>query len=110
MSTTRIEDGVEWYTWTREDGTEETDCQCARCGSSCVSTDCYGCGGEGGYFGEVIAGYYDFGWIDPDCWYTCRACRGKGGWWICGSGSEWCESNPLPGREHIESTARGPHD
>lgn len=71
----------------------EWDCQCARCGSSCVPYDCDNCGGEGE--------------IDDDDWqfegefYTCDWCRGDGGGWECCSSKEWCEANPAPGREDV---------
>lgn len=71
----------------------EIDCQCARCGSSMHHVSCGACAGEGlpEYPGE-----------DPED--ECEECRGLGGWWECLSSSEWCEGNPLPGREDV---ARG---
>lgn len=80
-----------------DDGSEE-DCQCARCGSSCYFADCYECGGEG----EVQdCRDWNLGGLIED-YMTCRHCRGTGGWWICCSGADWCEANPIPGRESIE--------
>lgn len=101
----KIEGGVEWVTFRRPDGEINDDCQCARCGSSCYFEDCDACGGEGFVWGEDIASGYDFGWIDEDETYPCQACRGKGGWWRCISSREWCQANPMPGREGVESTA-----
>jgi hypothetical protein len=98
-----IRDGVEWYEWDRTDGTTETECQCARCGSSCFFHECWSCGGEG----EEEVEYEDF--VDV-CFRKCDWCRGTGGSWRCLSGREWCDANPLPGREEIESTALGPEE
>ena len=84
---------------------KEYDCQCARCGSSCDSQDCWNCedGSLGSdccddlcHGGECIHG--DSGFI------PCDVCRGHGHWFSCLSSPEWCEANPLPGRENI---ARG---
>lgn len=83
----------------------EIDCQCARCGSSCYWQDCWNC--EDGYCGsdciddlchggECIHG--DSGQI------ICDICHGYSGWQMCCSSPEWCEANPLPGRE---DTKRG---
>lgn len=100
----RIEGGIEWYTYER-DGHPWDECQCARCGSSAYPVNCWDCGGEGGRIGEDIGRAYDFGWIVDTAWYVCRTCKGKGGHWRCCSSREWCEANPMPGREHIASTA-----
>lgn len=95
MSTTRIEGGIEWYTINR-DGYDEEECQCARCGSSAGFARCCNC---------------DEGWIEDDDWqdpgrlYRCDWCRGTGGSWHCISPPYYCKAHPLPGREHIESTA-----
>jgi hypothetical protein len=114
----RIVDGIEWYSFQRsaydadgnlEDFTDE-ECQCARCGSSCGFSDCDRCGGEGFVYGEDIASSYDYGWIDEDATYECAQCHGKRGWHFCLSGPEWCKTNPMPGREHIESTAMRAED
>lgn len=95
--TTEIAGGIEWFTFRRSDGTEDTDCQCARCGSSCSYVECANCGGDG----EID---------DMDNWewptiYRCDWCRGKGGSWHCLSGVEWCRDHPMQGREHIKSSA-----
>lgn len=80
----------------------EIDCQCARCGSSCDWQHCYNCdeGSLGSdciddlcHGGECIHG--DSGFI------PCDICGGYGGWNQCLSGAEWCEANPMPGRESI---------
>ena len=81
----------------------EWDCQCARCGSSCDYVDCWNCedGGCGSdciddlcYGGECIHG--DTGQI------RCDICQGHGGWWQCLSDPEWCQGNPLEGREDVK--------
>ena len=76
------------------------DCQCARCGSSMTHIECESCGGEG------VSGH-DCGedtccCLDPEENMTCDICDGKGGWLECLSSSEFCEGNPLPGREKIK--------
>lgn len=72
------------------------DCQCARCGSSCEFVDCYEC---------------DDGFIDMDYGddvisdivaEICPTCRGRGGWQHCMSSEQYCQANPIEGREHIE--------
>jgi hypothetical protein len=35
----------------------------------------------------------------------CDWCRGEGGTWGCMEDREWCEANPMPGREHVPSPA-----
>lgn len=80
----------------------EIDCQCARCGSSCGWQDCESCvdGYSSHNCGEDCC-FCD----DPDEYNVpCDFCRTKGGWWVCLSDAEWCEANPLPGRE---ATPRG---
>lgn len=81
-----------------QDG-REYDCQCARCGSSMDYEQCDQCGGEG-YDG------HDCGEDCCACRYPeenvlCDICRGRGGWYCCPSSDEWCEANPLPGRENV---------
>jgi hypothetical protein len=77
----------------------EIDCQCARCGSSCYREDCGAC--EDGY-SDHDCGEDCCPCLDPEPNVTCSVCAGCGGWWICLSSSEWCETNPLPGREGVE--------
>lgn len=77
----------------------EIDVQCARCGSSCDYEPCDNC--EDGYDG------HDCGEDVCCCLYPeenvlCDICDGHGGWNRCLSSREWCEANPLPGREQIE--------
>lgn len=81
----------------------EIDCQCARCGSSCDYVDCGHCdeGSLGSdciddlcHGGECIHG--DSGFI------PCDICGGAGGWHECLSSPEFCNGNPLPGRENVE--------
>jgi DnaJ-class molecular chaperone len=80
-----------------DDGRKE-DCQCARCGSSVEYVDCDRCGGDGVY--------------DLDDWEEfrrvmrrCSQCDGDGGWRVCLSPAEWCEANPIAGRERIQRGA-----
>lgn len=63
-----------------------TDVQCARCGSSLAYEDCEFCPATGWFYEP-----------DPDC----PACNGRGTRPWCFSSPEWCEANPLPGREHV---------
>jgi hypothetical protein len=79
----------------------EIDCQCARCGSSCEWVDCWaGC--EDGY---VNRHEEDPLWYDDECDWPCDECHGRGGWQHCISSAEWCEANPLPGREDVRRGA-----
>lgn len=78
---------------------KQYDCQCARCGGSCESVECDHC--EDGY------SYHDCGedccmCADPEPNVRCDICRGYGHWLTCLSSKEWCEANPLQGREQIE--------
>lgn len=104
---TKIEGGIEWFCVRDEHG-DDWDCQCARCGSSAVHVVCYNCGGDDEalgsdciddlcHGGECIHG--DSGFI------RCDICRGKGGWWRCCSGREYCDAHPMPDRESVKSTA-----
>lgn len=61
--------------------------QCGRCGSTAVADPCEFC---------PATGWYDR--PDPDC----PACDGTGFVWRCLSSEEYCQSNPLPGREDWE--------
>lgn len=93
-----IRDGIEWFTIG-----EETECQCARCGSSAGFEQCENCGGEG------VSGH-ECGEDSCCCWHPednrqCDYCKGTGGSYCCLSTREWCEASPMPGREHIRSTA-----
>lgn len=75
------------------------DCQCARCGSSVHEDLCDECedGFDGHDCGEdcCMCRY-------PDENVPCQHCGGTGVWRICLSSSEWCNANPLPGREAVE--------
>lgn len=70
--------------------------QCARCGSSMGHTRCDGCGGDGFTYYEDDEGY--------EIEEPCEQCGGDGFWSSCLSSDEWCQANPLPGRE---ATDRG---
>lgn len=85
---THPEDGRDW------------DCLCARCGSSVDWEPCTTCGGEGvdgHYCGEDCCCC-----LYPDDNMPCDLCDGEGGFRVCISSPEWCQANPLPGRESIE--------
>jgi hypothetical protein len=99
MSDTRIENGIEWF---RVDEHNE-ECQCARCGSSCEYLPCWDCGDD-------LYTHHDCGEDSCACRYPednvlCDTCRGRGGRWHCISSPEYCNANPMPGRESVESTA-----
>ena len=77
----------------------EIDCQCARCGSSAYWEDCTSC--EDGFDG------HDCGedcccCLQPEENVACEYCDGEGVFHRCMSDPEWCEANPLPGREGIK--------
>jgi hypothetical protein len=81
----------------------EIDCQCARCGSSASSEECLDCGGDG------VDGH-DCGddcccCLHPEDNMECQYCRGQGVYHVCLSSSEFCQANPLPGRENVERGA-----
>lgn len=73
------------------------DCQCARCGSSCYSECCDRCGGEGFYIREDVDDFED-----QDDFMKCDECGGEAVTYLCPSSPEWCEANPLTGREKVE--------
>lgn len=75
----------------------EIDCQCARCGASCGWVDCWNdC--EDGYLNRHEE---DPLWYEDEYDCPCDICSARGGWQVCLSSAEWCEANPLPGREAI---------
>ncbi len=80
--------------WPPNDG-RDWHCQCARCGSSCDWQDCEEC--EDGFvemdFGDDVVSEFD--------WVRCPHCKTHGGWWRCMSSTEYCEGNPIDGRETI---------
>lgn len=57
----------------------------------------------------------DDDWQCAGEYLRCNDCQGTGGWYRCCSDDEWCEANPIKGREHVERgviewfTIRGPH-
>lgn len=80
----------------------EIDCQCARCGSSIFTEDCGEC--EDGFDG------HDCGddcccCLHPEENVVCQYCGGTGTHHTCLSTAEWCNANPLPGRENVERGA-----
>lgn len=40
-------------------------------------------------------------WYGPDDIERCHECAGAGGTLLCASTPEWCEANPLPGRNKM---------
>ena len=74
------------------------DCQCARCGSSCESDGCYTCGNDGFVDAgdcELEESYGDIDFIE------CPDCDGNPVVYRCLSSPEWCEANPVEGRENV---------
>jgi DnaJ-class molecular chaperone len=65
--------------------------QCGRCGSSIHYTDCVDCDGTG----TITIVNQNLIGKDVDC----DECDGDGFIAFCISPQEWCEANPLPGRE-----------
>lgn len=80
---------------------DEWDCQCARCGSSLHFEHCNQC--DDGYVGHDC-GEDCCSCAEPEDNVVCDQCDGRRGWYICTSVAEFCEKNPLPGRE---DTKRG---
>lgn len=77
------------------------DAQCARCGSDLDWEECNDCGGEGRTApGELHE--EDPLWYDPGDTRPCYSCGGKASWPWCLSSPEWCNANPLKGREAVE--------
>ena len=70
----------------------DIDCQCARCGSSMGYERCSCDGGTE--------------WIEDEddevSDRVCDICDGEGGWHRCMSDPEWCNANPLEGRENVK--------
>ena len=77
----------------------EIDCFCARCGSSVDTESCDQC--EDGLDGHAC-GDDTCCCLDPEANVLCQYCRGTGVWHRCMSSAEYCEANPLPGRESVE--------
>ena len=67
------------------------DCQCARCGSSCDSHGCETCGNDGWVWEED----------DEERLRECPECLGNPVIYRCLSSREWCEANPVEGRENM---------
>lgn len=74
------------------------DGQCARCGSTMHWEDCPHC--DEGFNGHDC-GEDTCCCADPEENVRCNICDGKTGWRMCLSSAEFCEKNPLPGRETI---------
>lgn len=72
---------------------------CARCGSLAVWMECFFC--EDG-FSEHDCGEDTCCCAEPEPNVACDICDGFEGWWACGSSEDWCQANPMPGRENVE--------
>lgn len=77
----------------------EIEVQCARCGSSVDTQHCGHC--EDGFDG------HDCGedcccCLHPEDNVPCQYCDGTGLWRRCMSSPEWCQANPMHGREGVE--------
>lgn len=79
----------------------EWDCQCARCGSSLSFEQCEHCGGEGLDGHDCGEDTCCCGAPDVDN-VECNVCLGRGSFPVCLSSAEWCQANPLPGRERFQ--------
>jgi len=74
--------------------------QCARCGSSADAVWCDNCDRDG-------MSHHDCGEDVCCCLYPednvpCDWCDGRGWFGVCLSTPEFCEANPLPGRENVK--------
>ena len=78
----------------REIGPVDDDPGCARCGSSTGWLDCWACSSGLAYDEDEDTG--------DTILVACEWCRGNGGENVCLSPAEWCQANPLPGREEVE--------
>jgi hypothetical protein len=81
---------------------------CPRCGGSADWQECSNCGGDG-YDG------HDCGedcccCEDPEDNIPCDICHGEGGWWACLNTYEWCQANPLPGKENAKGYCHARED
>ena len=87
-----------WTHISREqpDFDRDWDVQCARCGSSLEFEICDACGGDG------VVEEEDYEMCDT-FYERCPMCDGKVGLACCLSSDEYCDDNPIEGREHIES-------
>lgn len=93
-----IRDGIEWWPSGYGDGV-----MCARCGGDAGWLSCANCGGE--RYSHHECGEDCCCCVNPEDNVLCDWCDGAGGSWHCRNTPEWCEANPLSGREHIQSTA-----
>lgn len=80
----------------------EWDAQCARCGSSLDWHQCDVCEG-GGITGPGELYEQAPLWYDPEDFDLCHHCHGESSWPYCLSSREWCNANPIKGREEIKS-------
>jgi hypothetical protein len=77
----------------------QVEYNCARCGSSLDFDECGNC--DDGFVG------HDCGedcccCADPYDNVACDICHGTGSLPHCLASREWCEANPLPGREKVK--------
>jgi len=80
--------------------------QCGRCGSSVEYLPCVECRDE--RYVDHDCGEDCCACLHPELNVPCSACHGRGGKPHCISSPDWCEANPLPGREHVKSSALPP--
>lgn len=77
----------------------EIDCQCARCGGMIETEHCDQC--DGGFDGhECGEDCCACAFPEPNC--VCQSCDGTGLWRRCMNLPQYCEANPLPGRENMQ--------
>lgn len=69
----------------------QVDYQCRRCGSSLDWEQCATCEATG-----------DLDWVTALGRRNCPTCRGSGRMPTCLSTREYCDTHPLPGRDHID--------
>ena len=79
------------------------DYSCARCGSSVEFVECWNCGGD--FYVGHDCGEDCCACLHPEPNVRCDICDGQGFFGHCTSTPDYCRNNPLPGREHVRSTA-----
>lgn len=79
-----------------------TEIYCGRCGGSTEFVRCPDC--DGGW-SDHDCGEDCCACVDPEPNVLCLTCGGAGGSRHCTNSPEWCEANPLPGRESVPSSA-----
>ena len=77
---------------------KQVEYQCARCGSSLDFVECGNC--DDGFTGHDC-GEDSCCCADPCNNVVCDICHGATVLPRCASSKEWCDANPLKGREHM---------